>query len=69
LFEAVDFEKPSAGMGIGMMPSKLALTMINIALAAHQSNHDIKVDYTIYDPFCGFGTTNFLANAHEHNTI
>lgn len=78
LFEAVDFDKPGSGMGIGMMPSKLALTMINIALAHYQASHEknnseyawgCKSDYTIYDPFCGFGTTNFLANAHWYNTI
>lgn len=69
LFEAIDFDKPGSGMWIGMMPSKLALTMINIALAQYQSNHDTKLEYTIYDPFCGFGTTNFLANAHGHHTI
>jgi len=38
----VDFDKPGAGMGIGMMPSKLALTMINIALAQYQTNHESK---------------------------
>ncbi len=78
LFEVVDFEKPGSGMGIGMMPSKLALTMINIALAHHQSTHETsnseypegwKEEYTIYDPFCGFGTTGFLANAHGYHVI
>jgi tRNA G10 N-methylase Trm11 len=72
----VDFEKPGSGMGIGMMPAKLALTMINIALAHHQANHKseaaaspVEGEYTIYDPFCGFGTTGFLANAHGYHVI
>ena len=56
-------------MGIGMMPAKLALTMINIALAYHQANHETKEEYTVYDPFCGFGTTGFLANAHGYQAI
>jgi len=63
LFSAVDYDKPSAGMGIGMMPAKLTLMMINIARAQYETNHVVKSEYTIYDPFCGFGTTNFLANA------
>lgn len=56
-------------MGIGMMPSKLALTMINIALAHHQAAHEVQTEYTVYDPFCGFGTTGFLANAHGYHVI
>ena len=63
LFSAVDYDKPSAGMGIGMMPAKLTLMMINIARAQFESNHNPKSEYTVYDPFCGFGTTGFLANA------
>lgn len=66
LFEKVDFEKPSHGMQIGMMPSKLTNIMLNIWLA----NLD-KVDEntTIYDPFCGFGTTGFVANALGYNFV
>jgi len=69
LFSAVDYDKPSAGMGIGMMPAKLTLMMINIARAQYETNHVVKSEYTIYDPFCGFGTTNFLANAMWYDTI
>lgn len=32
LYEAIDFDKPVNSMNIGMMPSKLALMMINIGL-------------------------------------
>ena len=32
LYEEIDFEKPVNSMQIGMMPSKLAHTMINIGL-------------------------------------
>jgi hypothetical protein len=56
-------------MNIGMMPSKLALTLINIGVGEYESNNTIKHLNTIWDPFCGFGTTNFLANALNHNTI
>ena len=56
-------------MGIGMMPAKLTLMMINIALTHHQATHEIQSEYTIYDPFCGFGTTGFLANAHGYHFI
>lgn len=65
LFEKIDFDKPSHGMQIGMMPSKLTNIMINIWLA----NLSDKSQMTIYDPFCGFGTTGFLANALWYNFI
>lgn len=73
LYETIDFWKPISGMGVGMMPSKLALTLINIALG-HTENTKWSVkkhnwDPTIWDPFCGFWTTNFLANALWYNTI
>jgi len=44
-----DYEKPKRDMKVGMMPPKLAQIMINLALA--------KPGSTIYDPFCGLGTT------------
>ena len=65
LFEQIDFEKPQRWMQIGMMPAKLALTLINIAVWIDAQ----KKDQTIYDPFMGFGTTNFLVNSIGHNTI
>ena len=40
-------------MVVGMMPPKLVQMMINIALSTHQSTNQP----TIYDPFCGLGTT------------
>ncbi len=66
LYEAIDFEKPVRGMQIGMMPAKLTHQLISIA-CAHLSLHWSPV--TIYDPFCGFGTTWFVANALGYNTI
>lgn len=64
-FETVDFGKPSHGMQVGMMPTKLAMTMINIGLA-NINNYD---NLTIYDPFCGFGTTGFIANHMWYNFL
>ncbi len=64
LYEAIDFNKPSSGMNIGMMPSKLAHILITIATEITDPKK-----HTVRDPFCGFGTTNFLANAHGYNTI
>lgn len=61
LYEAIDYDKPLKGMNVGMMPSKLAHVLINIALSQHTDNPIEKP--VIYDPFCGFGTTNRLANA------
>ncbi len=84
LYEAIDFWKPISGMWIGMMPSKLALTLINIAIGHYeiQSNlKDVIINFdnkkslilsdqiTIRDPFCWFGTTNFLANALGYDSI
>lgn len=72
LYETIDFEKPSSGMGIGMMPSKLALTLINIGIGEYESNSNSIIqnsELTIWDPFCGFGTTNFLANYLGYHTI
>jgi hypothetical protein len=69
LYEAIDFWKPVGGMNIGMMPSKLALTLINIWIGEYENKNTKKPNNTIWDPFCGFGTTNFLANALTHNTI
>ena len=72
LYEAIDFGKPVGGMNIGMMPSKLALTLINMWVGEYEVNK--KSDWvlsnpTVRDPFCGFGTTNFLVNTLWYNTI
>ncbi len=86
LYEAIDFWKPVGGMNIGMMPSKLALTLINIGIGEYEEVINYKswviswkkelntsnltlTTPTIWDPFCGFGTTNFLVNALWYNTI
>jgi hypothetical protein len=79
-YEQIDFGKPSSGMEIGMMPSKLAQMMVNIVIKEiggkrseiSQINEnqvspisDLKSPdsaLTVYDPFCGFGTTGFVAN-------
>lgn len=67
LLEAIDFEKPSSGMQIGMMPAKLAQILINLGLNKLWTLNSQLV--TLYDPFCGFGTTGFVANALGHNFI
>lgn len=73
LYETIDFWKPVGGMTVGMMPSKLAHQLINIAVAEYEDKIDSKNNnqtrLTIRDPFCGFGTTNFLANHLGYNTI
>ena len=62
LYEHVDFGRPSSGMGIGMMPAKLTHILLNIAKGE-------KKHATVWDPFTGFATTNFIANACGHHTI
>ncbi len=70
LYEAIDFWKPVWGMNIGMMPSKLALTLVNIGIGEFENNKKKEnSNLTIRDPFCGFGTTNFLVNHLWYNTI
>ena len=64
MYSAIDFDKPAAGMQIGMMPAKLTHILVNIWVS--QTTADIP---TIWDPFCGFGTTNFVANHLGHHTI
>ncbi len=58
LYQTIDFEKPLRGMEVGMMPAKLAHIMVNIARA--QKN--LLKDWTVYDPFVGFGTTWMIVN-------
>mgnify|MGYP000614963909 CR=1 FL=1 len=65
LYEAIDFDKPINSMNIGMMPSKLALMMINIGLSQVENADNI----TIYDPFVGLGTTAFLANRMGYDCL
>lgn len=62
LYESIDFEKPVRSMNIGMMPAKLAHLLLNISTWFETWN-------TIYDPFCWFGTTLFVANYFGLNTI
>ncbi len=64
LYETIDFWKPGRSMNMGMMPAKLTHIMITIGI-----NKQTSSDITIYDPFCGSGTTNLLANALNYNTI
>ena len=60
-------------MNIGMMPAKLTHTLINIWLYHFQTNASKTVSekekITIYDPFCGFWTTNLIASALWHDSI
>jgi hypothetical protein len=70
-FSVLDIEKPIRGMDVGMMPAKLAQMMVNIGVAAWQRQsilhaHEVP---TIYDPFCGFGTTCFVANSLWYNAL
>lgn len=79
VYETVDFGKPVRGMHIGMMPAKLTLLLINIALALLPpwQGRACPVSTagcpegggftTIWDPFCGFGTTGFLVNRLWYN--
>ncbi|MDZ4217315.1 MAG: hypothetical protein U1C97_03310, partial [Candidatus Gracilibacteria bacterium] len=63
-----DYDKPRRDMKVGMMPPKLAQMMINFARPVppltpgplQGENSDSGFGYagtTIYDPFCGLGTT------------
>jgi hypothetical protein len=69
LYECIDFNKPQHGMWVGMMPSKLAHSLINIAIGLYQTQRWTNKTITIYDPFCWFWTTNFVANAQWYDTI
>ncbi len=67
LYEAIDFGKPASGMQIWMMPTKLAHILTNVGVAQiPESSHD---EITIYDPFAGFWTTNFISNFLWYHTI
>lgn len=67
LYESIDFEKPGRSMSMGMMPAKLTHILINIWIQATTIIQNEPI--TIYDPFCGSGTTNFLANILGYNTV
>ena len=58
LYQVIDFEKPLRWMEVGMMPAKLAHIMVNIARA----QKSLLKDWTVYDPFVGFGTTWMIVN-------
>lgn len=63
-FEVIDMEKPLRGMEIGMMPAKLTQILVNIAVGESEKEPASGAEvHTIYDPFCGFGTTWFVANS------
>lgn len=55
-----------SGMEVGMMPAKLAQLLVNIGINTLRGKSSTSVShdgvYTVYDPFCGFGTTGFVAN-------
>lgn len=78
--EKIEFEKPVSGMQVWMMPVKLNQMMINMAVGMIQSNtNDSQFSEqlwnfppswcTVYDPFCGFGTTWFVAQLGGHHFI
>lgn len=70
IYEKIDFGKPSSGMEVGMMPSKLSHILINIWVAEYMKSlekysswfSDTHNNITIYDPFIWFGTIWFMAN-------
>ncbi len=64
-YTTLDIEKPMRGMQIGMMPAKLTQTLVNIGVWLVKAQDEI----TVRDPFCGFGTTLFVANACGYHTI
>ncbi len=64
LYQTIDFEKPLRGMEVGMMPSKLAHIMVNIARVWKNIE-----SWTVYDPFVGFGTTGMITNRLSWNFI
>jgi hypothetical protein len=83
-FELIDFGKPAHGMEVGMMPGKLAQMLVNIGiteiwnLKSESWKKDISLQnskiksqesYTVYDPFCWFGTTGFVANRVGHHFV
>lgn len=46
-----DYGRPAFDPSSGMLPPKVARTMLNLALLSHP-----KPDFTVYDPMCGSGT-------------
>lgn len=74
LFSVIDFDKKVRWMQVGMMPAKLTQIMLNIAIHEQKKMYEklwkkVPVVPTIYDPFCGFGTTWFVANSLGYNYI
>lgn len=82
--EKIEFEKPVSGMQIGMMPVKLVQMLLNMGTGKYVAKSEggdqksegegdekalIPTGKTIYDPFCGFGTTWFVAQLSGHNFI
>lgn len=64
-YTTLDIEKPMRGMQIGMMPAKLTQTLVNIGVWLANTQAEI----TVRDPFCGFWTTLFVANACGYHTL
>lgn len=57
----IEFNKPDTSMKIGMMPAKLAASMISIS--------GVVAGQTIYDPFIWLGTTALVANTQWINCL
>lgn len=64
-YTTLDVEKPVRGMQIGMMPAKLTQQLVNIGVGLLDTPKEI----TVRDPFCGFGTTLFVANSFGYHAI
>jgi tRNA G10 N-methylase Trm11 len=56
-----DFDKPGRDARVGMLPPKLAQIMLNLT--------NSKPNSTIYDPFCGTGTTLMEAMLVGHDVV
>jgi len=66
-FESVDFGKPVRWMQVGMMSAKLTQFILNLWVFGLSKK--ISDTITVWDPFCGFGTTGFIANYFGHSFI
>ena len=61
-YSTIEFEKPVRGMQVGMMPASLAQSLVRLAMWSADK-------WTVYDPFCGFWTTNYVANSTWFDSI
>jgi tRNA G10 N-methylase Trm11 len=65
-YAARDMDK-TRDMGVGMLPPKLAQTMVNLASGDLNSKNELF--RSIYDPFCGLGTVLIEAAHMGYDTV